>query len=84
MAYQFIEENRKQFGARRLLKRMQIYPNAYYNYLKNKKWKNNQNRVRIQKEITRFSHEYDGISEYHSIWTFLKLVGAFLSKTTLH
>ena len=37
MAYRFIQENHVIFGIRWLLRRLNIFPNAYYNYLKNKK-----------------------------------------------
>ena len=33
MAYRFIEETHAVFGLRWLLKKMDIYPNAYYNPL---------------------------------------------------
>lgn len=34
--YQFIQKYQQTFGVRWLLRRMNICPNAYYNYLKNK------------------------------------------------
>ena len=36
MAYRFIEKYHPVFGVRWLLKRLSIYPNAYYNYLKHR------------------------------------------------
>ena len=36
-AYRFIEHYRKLFGLNWLLKRLKIFPNAYYNYLKHRK-----------------------------------------------
>ena len=39
MAYRFIQKYSYLFGVRWLLRRLNIYPNAYYNYLKNRKKK---------------------------------------------
>jgi hypothetical protein len=36
-AYRFIQENHPEFGIRWLLRRLKVFPNGYYNYLKNKK-----------------------------------------------
>lgn len=36
-SYRFIEENREEFGAWWRLRRLKIYPNAYYNYRKGRK-----------------------------------------------
>ena len=36
-AYRFIEHYRELFGLNWLLKRLKIFPNAYYNYLKHRK-----------------------------------------------
>ena len=36
-AYRFIQKYNKEFGLRWLLRKFNIYPNAYYNYLKNRK-----------------------------------------------
>ncbi len=35
--YKFIDLNQSEFGVRWLLKRFKICPNAYYNYLKQRK-----------------------------------------------
>ena len=37
MVYRYIDDNKDIFGTRWLLKKFHIYPNAYYNYRKNKK-----------------------------------------------
>ena len=36
-AYRFIDKNKDEPGVRRLLRRLDIYPNAYYNYLRHRK-----------------------------------------------
>ena len=37
MAYRFIDKYKEFFGLRWLLRRLDIYPNAYYNYRKNRR-----------------------------------------------
>lgn len=37
MAYRFIQQYGHKYGVRWLLKRLNILPNAYYNFLKNRK-----------------------------------------------
>lgn len=48
MAYRFIDKYKEFFGLRWLLKHLDIYPNAYYNYRKNR-------RASYHKKSKRFS-----------------------------
>ena len=49
MAYRFIQKYSYLFGVRWLLRRLNIYPNAYYNYLKNRKKKSIEEKEKIKK-----------------------------------
>ena len=44
-AYRFIDEHRNLFGVRWLLRRFGIYPNAYYNYRKHRRAKEDARRT---------------------------------------
>ncbi len=84
MAYRFIDENKKEFGLRWLLKHMGICPNAYYNYLKNSKAEYHRRKNEICREIKEIYHETSGAIGHRGMQIFLARKGIFLSKTTLH
>ena len=84
MAYRFIDENKKEFGLRWLLKHMGICPNAYYNYLKNSKAEYHRRKNEICREIKGIYHETSGVIGHRGMQIFLARKGIFLSKTTLH
>ena len=48
-------------GLRWLLRRLGICPNAYYNYLKNRKAKYRQNKAKLLAIITETYHERNGM-----------------------
>ena len=58
MAYRFIEKHQRQFGTRWLLKRMGIFPNAYYNYLKQTKAAYRAKESEICRKIKDIHHEF--------------------------
>ena len=64
MAYRFIQKYSYLFGVRWLLRRLNIYPNVYYNYLKNRKKKSIQEKENIKNKIKEI---------YYSNFTYLKL-----------
>lgn len=84
MAYRFISKYKNHFGLRWLLKRMNIYPNAYYNYLKNNKFAYHTQKSKIFHEIKRIYHETGGILGHRGMCIFLARKNIFLSKTTVH
>ena len=84
MAYRFINENKDEFGLRWLLNRMNIHPNAYYNYSKQKKAEYNTVKASVCASITRIFHEVRGIIGHRSMRIFLQREGTVLSKTTVH
>ena len=84
MAYRFIDENHSEFGLRWLLKRMGIYPNAYYNYLKNSKAEYHRQKNETLSEIKSLYHGFGGIVGHRTMRIFLKRKGISISKTTVH
>ena len=64
MAYRFIQKYSYLFGVRWLLRRLNIYPNAYYNHLKNRKKESIQEKENIKNKIKEI---------YYSNFTYLKL-----------
>ena len=84
MAYRFIDENRKQYGLRWLLRHMGITLNAYYNHLKDSKAEYHQHKEEVCSEIKNIYHEVGGIIGHRSMQVFLARKGIFISKTTLH
>ena len=84
MAYRFIEKHNKNFGTRWLLRRMGIFPNAYYNYLKQNKVAYRAKRSEIYREIKDIYHEFGGILGNRSMRVFLARKQIFSSKTTVY
>ena len=71
-------------GLRWLLRRLGIFPNAYYNYLKNRKAGYRRNKSKILTGITETYHERKGIPGYRLMTVLLKNKGISISKTTCH
>jgi hypothetical protein len=51
VVYRFIDGHKLEFGLRWLLKRLSLYPNAYYNYIENRKFESRKNKLKILEEI---------------------------------
>lgn len=66
-----------------MLNRMRIHPNAYYNYLKQKKAAYHAGKAEICDEIKSIYHEFGGILGHRSMRIFLLRKGIILSKTTV-
>ena len=84
MAYRFIDENREEFGLRRLLARMGICVNAYYNYRKQSRADYTRKKAQLCDEIKTIYHELGGIAGHRGMQVFLARKGIALSKTTVH
>ena len=84
MAYRFIEETHAVFGLRWLLKKMDIYPNAYYNYLKHRKASYYEERNKRLQEIETIYHAHNGVDGYRQIRAYLVRKGIQLSALTVH
>ena len=65
-AYRFIDEHRNLFGVRWLLRRFGIYPNAYYNYRKHRRAKEDARKQNILRQIQALYHETNGVAGYRT------------------
>jgi len=84
MVYRFIQNNHEVFGLRWLLRKFNLSPNAYYNFLKDRK-----SAYRIKKQadcnkIKKIYHETEGKLGHRSMKIFLARNSIILSKTTVH
>ena len=59
-------------------------PNAYYNYLKNRKADYYERKAKIQEEISNIYHKHGGGDGYRTIRAYLLRKGISISKTTAH
>ena len=82
--YQFIQQYHPLFGIRWLLKHFGIFPNAYYNFLKNRKSIYCAEKQRIHVLIDHLYHERNGIAGYRMIHAYLARTGVHLSQITVH
>ncbi len=84
MVYRFIKEKSKYFGLRWLLSKFNLYPNAYYNFLKERKLNYIHKKYRIYSEIKKIYHETEGRPGYRTMNLFLRRKGIELSDVTVH
>lgn len=61
-----------------------MVPNAYYNYLKNRKADHNAEKQKALTEISHIYHEHDGVDGYRSMRVFLARKNIHLSAPTVH
>ena len=54
------------------MRRLHIYPNAYYNFLKNKKAAYHARKEKILIEIGHIYHAHNGVDGYRSMRVFLQ------------
>ncbi len=81
--YRFIDKHKQEFGVRWLLRRMGIYPNAYYNYRKDRKAEYQQHKERVKDKIQKIYHEYSGNPGYRMMRVYLQQAKIILSNTTV-
>lgn len=84
MVYRFIRDNHSEFGVNWLLRRLKIYPNAYYNYLKDRKVEYRSQKEQICKEINNIYHSNNGVLGYRSMRVFLGRRDFHISNVTVH
>ena len=84
MAYRFIEENHLVFGVRWLLRRLDIHPNAYYNYLKHRKSAYYARKEQIKEQIRTIYHAHSGVDGYRQMKVYLERKDIRLSVLTVH
>ena len=63
---------------------MNIYPNAYYNYKKNRKGEYKEKKEKIKEKIKIIYHENKGVPGYRQMRAYLKKQGVELSNITIH
>ena len=83
-AYRFIEKYHDYFGLRWLLRRLDICPNAYYNYRKHRKADYDTQKSEVQAKIREIYHEHRGVDGYRSMTVYLARQGYRYSPTTIH
>lgn len=84
MVYRFIDKHKLEFGLRWLLRKFQISPNAYYNYLKDKKSAYISRKVEIQEAIKNIYYNNGRIIGHRWMVIFLARKNIFISKATAH
>ena len=66
------------------MRRMNIYPNAYYNYKKHKKASYSVRMQQTLDSITKIYHRYNGVPGYRQMKVYLERKGIMLSPLTVH
>src|SRR5665647_300724 len=84
MVYRFIEDNYEIFGLRWLLRKFNLCPNAYYNFLKARRSVSQSSKQLACKEIESIYHKTMGILGHRTMKIFLSRRRINLSKTTVH
>lgn len=67
-----------------LLRRLKIYPNAYYNYLKRRKEAYYAKKAEVKELIREIYHSHNGVDGYRSMKVYLGRKGYNYSETTVH
>ena len=67
-----------------LLRKFNICPNAYYNYLKNRKADYHRNKDEIKKSICEIYHSHNGVDGYRTMHAYLCRNGYSVSRLTVH
>lgn len=84
MAYRFIQQYGHKYGVRWLLKRLSILPNAYYNFLKNRKSEYHKRKEKIKHVIVDIYHSHNGTDGYRTVHAYLLRKGYSISCVTVH
>ncbi len=66
------------FGLRWLLRRLEICPNAYYNYRKHRKADYYANKAEVHAQIQEIYHIHNGVDGYRSMKVYLERRGYLL------
>lgn len=82
--YEFIYANKAYFGLRWLIRKFEIYPNAYYNYLRHNKSEYYKRKGTILSVIKSIYHAENGVPGYRSMRVYLGRRGITISNTTVH
>ena len=66
------------------MRKLNISPNAYYNFLKNRKEKYHEYKNKIKQEIIDIYHSHNGTDGYRSVRAYLVRRGYKISNPTVH
>ena len=66
------------------MKRLKILPNAYYNFLKNRKSEYHKHKDKIKHEIVDIYHSHNGTDGYRTVHAYLLRRGYSISCVTVH
>ena len=66
------------------MKRLNILPNAYYNFLKNRKSEYHKHKDKIKREIVDIYHSHNGTDGYRTVHAYLLRRGYSISRVTVH
>ena len=69
-------------GVRWLLRRLDIYPNAYYNYLRHRKSSYLAKKHKTLETISEIYHKNNGVVGYRNMKVYLERKGVVLSHVT--
>ena len=83
-AYRFIEEFHELFGLRWLLRRLMIFPNSYYNYLKHCKADYFERKAQVHDQTQEIYHLHNGVDGYRRMKIYLDRKGYHYSMSTVH
>ena len=72
------------FGLRWLFRKLKVYPNGYYNYLKRRKEAHFQRKADVQRKIVSIYHGRQGVPGYRMMQKLLIPYGFVLSQVTIH
>ena len=72
------------FGLRWLLRRLEIYPNAYYNYRKHRKADYYAHKAEVQTQLQTIYHAHNGVDGYRSMKVYLERKGYVYSAATVY
>ena len=83
-AYRFMEQHNREFGVRWLLKRLDICPNAYYNYRKYRKAAYYAQKEAVKALVREICHTHNGVAGYRTMTVYLARRGCHYSVLTVH
>ena len=84
MIYSFIKNNKEEYGLNYLLKIFGINKNAYYNFIKHRKAKYENTKIKVLTDIVNIYHEHQGTVGYRMMCEYLKRKGHKISALTTH
>lgn len=82
--YRFIQDHGLAFGKRSLFRKFNISPNAYYNFLKDRKMGYCEQKAYVQRKIVEIYHVANGVPGYRMMCDLLTECGFLYCATTIY